>query len=218
MITNWKTFLDNQKSEAFFKTLENFVLQDSKTHTIYPKHKDIFNAFKYTPLDKVRVVLLGQDCYINEGQAMGLAFSVPRGVTVPPSLRNIFKELRSDLCIEPPDHGDLTAWARRGMLLLNSVLTVREGTSASHAGMGWETLTDRAISLLNEQDRSIVFILLGGYAKKKSYLIDNPKHFVLHAAHPSPLSAHNGFFGSRVFSRTNAFLQENDIAPIDWTL
>lgn len=189
------------------------------TGIVYPANDSVFNAFKLTPLDKVRVLCLGQDPYVQAGQAHGLAFSVPTGVKPPPSLLNIFKEQRTDLGIEQPsDMGNLEGWARQGVLLLNSVLTVRAGESGSHKQAGWMEFTDGAISLVNQQDRPVVYLLLGSFAKSKRALITNSKHCVITAAHPSPLSAHAGFFGSKVFSRTNAFLEEQDIEPIDWQL
>ena len=214
----WSSFIAEQKSQPYYTALAKFVAEDALTHEIYPKRADLFKAFELCPLPWVKVCLLGQDPYVNEGQAMGLSFSVPNGAIIPPSLRNIYKELQSDLGIEPAGTGNLTAWAARGVLLLNSVLTVRKGESGSHANCGWETFTDRAISLLNEQDRPIVFLLFGGYAKKKSGLIDASKHCVITAAHPSPLSAYNGFFGCKFASRVNDFLVEHDIEPIEWRL
>jgi uracil-DNA glycosylase len=215
---DWNSFIAEQKAEPYFKALTEFVLEDAKTHTVYPKSKDVFNAFKLCSLDKVRAVILGQDPYIREDQAMGLAFSVPQGVEFPPSLRNIFKELKSDLGIDQPAYGDLTAWAKQGVFLLNSVLTVRAGESGSHANKGWETFTNQAIQILNDQDRPLVFLLWGGYAKRSAGLIYNDRHLVLTAAHPSPLSAHSGFFGCKHFSKTNEWLVEHDIEPVDWRL
>ena len=179
---------------------------------------DIFNALKYTPYENVKVVILGQDPYHEPGQAHGLCFSVKKGVPKPPSLVNIFKELEADLGIAPPSHGCLTDWAAQGVLLLNTVLTVRRGQANSHKGKGWEIFTDRVIELLNEREKPIVFILWGANAKSKREIITNPNHIIITGAHPSPLSAHNGFFGGRYFSRTNAYLTEKGEMPIDWMI
>ena len=179
---------------------------------------DIFNALKYTPYENVKAVIIGQDPYHGEGQAHGLCFSVKRGVAPPPSLQNIFKELQSDLGIAPPHHGELTDWAKQGVLMLNTVLTVRGGQANSHRGKGWEQLTDAVIRLLNERPQPTAFILWGGNAKAKAPLITNPAHAVFKAAHPSPLSAYNGFFGCRHFSAVNKFLTDNGIEPIDWQI
>ena len=185
---------------------------------MFPPQNEVFNALHETPFASVRVVILGQDPYHGAGQAHGLCFSVRRGVAVPPSLRNIHAELRSDLGIDPPSHGDLSAWARRGVLLLNTTLTVREGQAGSHQGRGWETFTDRVIETVNERNERTVFVLWGGHARKKKALVTNPVHAVIESAHPSPLSAHNGFLGSRPFSRANAALVEAGLAPVDWSL
>jgi uracil-DNA glycosylase len=217
-MTTWKSFINAEKEEPYFKTLTEFIAADAKEHTIYPKHSDVFNAFKLCPLEKTKLVVLGADPYINKGQAMGLSFSVPRGIAIPPSLRNIYKEIQDDVIhnIPFPTHGDLTSWAKQGILLLNSVLTVRAGQSGSHANRGWETFTDKAISLVGEQGKPTAFLLWGAYAKKKASLIDTSKHLVLTAAHPSPLSAHNGFFGCKHFSRASEWLEDNDRGSIDW--
>ena len=180
---------------------------------------DIFNAMKYTPYENVRAVIIGQDPYHGEGQAHGLCFSVKKGVAVPPSLQNIFKEIKADVGIDNMGkHGELTSWAKSGVLLLNAVLTVRAGQAGSHRGKGWETLTDRIIEKLNERPEPIVFLLWGAYAKSKKALITAPQHFVLTAAHPSPLSAYNGFFGCRHFSQTNEFLKSKGLTEIDWSI
>jgi uracil-DNA glycosylase len=179
---------------------------------------DIYNALRYTSYNDTRVVILGQDPYHGPGQAHGLCFSVKKGVVPPPSLKNIFKELNSDLGVEIPSHGELTAWAKNGVLLLNTVLTVREGAPTSHRGMGWEVFTDKVISLLGKREKPMVFMLWGSFAKSKAQLIDSKKHLVLTAAHPSPLSAYNGFFGCKHFSSANAFLKANGIEEVDWTL
>jgi len=184
----------------------------------FPPGRLVFNALRLTPLEAVRVVILGQDPYHGRGQAMGLAFSVPAGVPPPPSLRNIFVELGTDLGLAPPATGDLTLWAKRGVLLLNSVLTVSPGSPASHAGKGWETFTDRVIAELSARREGIVFLLWGRYAQQKGAIVDTTRHHVLTAAHPSPYSASNGFFGCRHFSRANALLEDGGLPPIDWLL
>lgn len=185
---------------------------------IFPKGNEWFHALDSTPLDQVRVVILGQDPYHGEGQAHGLCFSVREGVALPPSLVNIFKELKSDLGLAPSQHGNLEAWARQGILLLNAVLTVEANRAASHAGKGWERFTDAVIREVNALPRPIVFILWGSYAQKKAAFVDADRHCIIKSAHPSPLSAHNGFFGSRPFSRTNDFLKSRGLSPIDWRL
>lgn len=203
--------------------LRAFLLeQKGQGRRIFPKGSDYFRALDLTPLDAVRVVILGQDPYHGEGQAHGLCFSVQRGVRPPPSLVNIFKEMKADLGLDPPRHGNLTHWAEQGVLLLNSVLTVEMGQAASHQGKGWEKFTDAVIALVARQERPIVFILWGAYAQKKAAFVKDVsqggRHLVIRSAHPSPLSAHNGFLGSRPFSRTNAFLLEQGGPPIDWKL
>ncbi|MBP6031284.1 MAG: uracil-DNA glycosylase [Sphingobium sp.] len=204
-------------------SLRTFLLeQKAQGKRIFPKGSEYFRALDLTPLDKVRVVILGQDPYHGEGQAHGLCFSVQRGVRPPPSLANIFKEMKADLGIDPPRHGNLTHWAEQGVLLLNSVLTVEMGHAASHQGKGWEKFTDAVIALVAQQERPIVFILWGAYAQKKAAFVrdvsQGGRHCVIRSAHPSPLSAHNGFFGSRPFSRANAFLAAHGESPIDWKL
>jgi uracil-DNA glycosylase len=184
----------------------------------FPKGAEYFRALDLTPLDEVRVVILGQDPYHGEGQAHGLCFSVRPGVRIPPSLVNIYKEMQADLGIAPARHGFLEHWARQGVLLLNSVLTVEMGRAASHQGRGWERFTDAVIRVVNEQEKPVVFILWGAYAQKKAAFVDQSRHLVLRSAHPSPLSAHNGFFGSRTFSKANAFLASHGRTPIDWQL
>jgi len=213
---NWKKFIKSESEKDYYKKLTASIVEDGKSHTIYPHHKDIFNAFKYCPLDQVKTVILGQDPYINPREAHGLSFSVPIGTLIPPSLRNIFKELQDDLSIAKPTHGCLTSWAQQGVLLLNSILTVRQGQSNSHRNFGWETFTNAAIELVNQQDHPIAYLLWGQNARNKKNLITNPKHLILEAAHPSPLSAYNGFFGCKHFSKTNNFLIQNNIQPIDW--
>lgn len=203
--------------------LRAFLLaQKAQGKRIFPKGSEYFRALDLTPLDKVRVVILGQDPYHGEGQAHGLCFSVQRGVRPPPSLVNIFKEMKTDLGLDPPRHGNLTHWAEQGVLLLNSVLTVEMGQAASHQGRGWEKFTDAVIALVARQERPVVFILWGAYAQKKAAFVQDVsqggRHLVIRSAHPSPLSAHNGFFGSRPFSRANDFLIAHGQPPIDWKL
>lgn len=205
-------------TKEYFKNINLFLTEESKKYTVYPKKIDSFNAFNVCQLNNVKAVVLGQDPYHSEGQAHGLSFSVQKGIRIPPSLRNIFKELKADLGINPPADGYLQSWAERGVLLLNSILTVRKGLPGSHKDCGWQTFTDNTIKLLNLLDRPIVFILWGAFAKSKKELITNNKHLILEAAHPSPFSAHNGFFGCKHFSKTNEFLIKNDIKPIDWNI
>lgn len=214
----WQEALSGEFNKPYYKALYQFVYEEYKTRQIYPPSGDIFNAMHYTPLSGVRVVILGQDPYHEENQAHGLAFSVPKGQPVPPSLKNIYKELHSDLGLSIPRHGYLKKWADQGVLLLNTVLTVRAGQAASHRGRGWEQFTDAIIREVNRQDRPIVYLLWGSHAKEKAPMIDNPKHLVLTSAHPSPLSANKGFFGNHHFSRCNEFLKEHGIKPIDWQI
>ena len=216
---SWREPLQAEFDQPYMGELKQFLVTErEKGKRIFPKGNEWFHALDATPLDKVRVVILGQDPYHGEGQAHGLCFSVKHGVKIPPSLVNIHKEMRSDLGVEPPLHGNLEAWAQQGVLLLNAVLTVEAGIAASHQGKGWERFTDAIIRLLNDQPRPIVFILWGAYAQKKAAFVDRSRHLVLTSAHPSPLSAHNGFFGSRPFSKANAFLVEHGEQPIDWKL
>lgn len=215
----WAKALEGEFHKPYYKKLFETVGKEYATHQIFPAGDDIFNAFHFTPLDQVKVVILGQDPYHGDGQAHGLCFSVKRGVMPPPSLKNIFTEIHSDLGIDfDMSVGELTDWARQGVLMLNTSLTVREGMAGSHRGKGWEILTDRIIELLNERDVPTAFILWGSNAKSKMPLITNPKHAVFTAAHPSPLSAYNGFFGCRHFSKVNEFLKSNGIEPIDWSI
>ena len=215
---DWDSILTGEFDKEYYKELRKFLVSEYRTTTIYPDMHDIFNALKYTPYENVKVVILGQDPYHEPGQAHGLCFSVKKGVPKPPSLVNIFKELEADLGIAPPSHGCLTDWAAQGVLLLNTVLTVRRGQANSHKGKGWEIFTDRVIELLNEREKPIVFILWGANAKSKREIITNPNHSIITGAHPSPLSAQNGFFGGRYFSRTNAYLTEKGEVPIDWRI
>lgn len=214
---SWDRLLEEEFKKDYYLKLREF-LKSEYFHSgvrIFPEMNDLFSALRLTPYENVRAVILGQDPYHGYGQAHGLCFSVRKGVIPPPSLKNIYKELKTDLGIDAPDHGCLEAWAKNGVLLLNSVLTVREGQAGSHRNKGWEILTDRIISLLNEREQPVSFILWGAYARSKASLITNEKHLILEAAHPSPLSAYNGFFGSRPFSKTNAFLGSR---AVDWRL
>ncbi len=215
---DWLIPLKPEFSKPYYAKLYKTVLEEYKTRSIYPPADDIFNAFSFTPLKEVKVVILGQDPYHEEGQAHGLCFSVKPDVEIPPSLVNIYHELHDDLGCYIPNNGCLTKWAEQGVLLLNTVLTVRAHQANSHRGIGWEEFTDAVIRILNEQDRPIVFLLWGKPAQLKKKMLYNPKHLVLESAHPSPLSATRGFFGSRPFSKTNAFLQEHGLEPIDWQI
>lgn len=215
---SWDAVLEGEFDKEYYLQLREFLKSEYSTHIVYPDMHDIFNALVYTPYDKVKAVIIGQDPYHEPGQAHGLCFSVQKGVKKPPSLVNIFKELRSDLGITVPSHGNLESWAHEGVLLLNTVLTVREHEANSHRGKGWETFTDRIIELLNEREDPMVFILWGANAKAKASLITDPRHCIITGAHPSPLSAHNGFWGGRYFSRANEFLEKNHIEPIDWRI
>ena len=219
-ITNdWLEPLTPEFSKPYYKKLFEKVIAEYRSgHPIYPPADDIFNAFHFTPLKKVKVVILGQDPYFNPGQATGLCFSVKPGVETPPSLVNIYRELHDDLGCYVPNNGYLKKWADQGVMLLNTVLTVRAHQPNSHRGIGWEEFTDAAIRILNEQDRPIVFMLWGGPARRKASMLNNPKHLILEAAHPSPLSAYKGFFGCRHFSKANAFLTEHGVSPVDWQI
>lgn len=214
--TSWKKALSEEFEKEYFANLTQFVRNEYSQVTIYPPGRLIFNAFNLCPFDKVKVVIIGQDPYHGPGQAHGLCFSVNDGVTFPPSLVNIFKEIQSDIGTPPPSSGNLTRWAEQGVLLLNATLTVRAHQAGSHQRRGWEEFTDAAIRILAEKRENIVFILWGAYAQKKGSFIDRNKHLVLTSAHPSPLSAYNGFFGNRHFSRTNDYLIEKGESPIQW--
>lgn len=219
MITNdWLKELEPEFQKPYYNKLFEFVKTEYNTTQVFPPADDIFNAFHLTPLNEVKVVILGQDPYHNVGQAHGLCFSVKPEVAAPPSLVNIYKELKDDLGCYIPNNGYLVKWAQQGILMLNTVLTVRAHMANSHRGKGWEEFTDAAILALNKQDRPIVFILWGRPAQMKEKMLNNPNHLILKAAHPSPLSAHNGFFGSRPFSQTNRFLEQHGLAPIDWQI
>ncbi len=219
MIENdWLPALSEEFKKPYYKSLFQFVKAEYNTTMVFPPADDIFNAFHLTPLEKVKVVIIGQDPYHEPGQAHGLCFSVKPGVDIPPSLENIYKELQDDLGCYIPNNGYLVKWAGQGVLMLNTVLTVRAHAANSHRGQGWEQFTDAAIRALNEQDRPIVFILWGRPAQAKKAMLNNPNHLILEAAHPSPLSAYRGFFGSKPFSKTNAFLQAHGVEPIDWQI
>ncbi len=216
--SGWKEVLKEEFQKSYFPSLKEFLITERTQHTVYPPGPQIFAALNQTPFDKVKVVILGQDPYHGPGQAHGLCFSVPAGIAPPPSLINIFKELKSDLGIAFPGHGNLEKWARQGVLLLNATLTVRANHAGSHQKKGWEIFTDRAIELLSEKRKNLVFILWGNYARQKTAIIDTSKHKVLTAVHPSPLSASRGFFGCRHFSATNEYLMQHNMEPIDWNL
>ena len=218
MPTDWNPLLRDQFELPYWHELQQFVAQERRDHPVYPPADDVFAALHCTPYAEVKVMILGQDPYHGPGQAHGLCFSVRRGVRVPPSLMNIHKELHADLDLPIPDHGNLEAWARRGVLLLNTTLTVRGGAAASHQKHGWETFTDRVIEVVAAKEEPVVFILWGASARRKCALIDTARHTIIESAHPSPLSAHNGFFGSRPFSRANAALAAAGRDPVDWDL
>ena len=218
-ITNdWQQPLEVEFKKPYYKDLYKKVLEEYRSRQIFPNPDDIFNAFHLTPLKDVQVVILGQDPYHNDGQAHGLCFSVKPDVEVPPSLVNIYKELQDDLGCRIPNNGYLVKWAKQGVLMLNTVLTVRAHQANSHRGIGWEQFTDAVIRAVDAQDRPIVFLLWGRPAQMKKSMLHNPKHLILEAPHPSPLSAYRGFFGCKHFSQTNAFLEKNGLAPIDWQI
>ena len=214
----WRPLLSAELAEPYFKNLKQFVESEQKRHTVYPPDREIFSALKLTPYDSVKVLLLGQDPYPGKGQAHGLCFSVKPGIKPPASLRNIYKELQSDVGFRIPNNGYLVPWAKQGILMLNAVLTVRAGVPNSHKGRGWEAFTDSIISSVSERDSAIVFVLWGAYAQKKIKLIDTERHVVIQSAHPSPLSARNGFFGSRPFSAINIALRSMGKSEIDWQI
>ncbi len=214
----WKSVLMDQFQSLYFKTLKEFLVEEKKKYTLYPPGRLIFNAFQRTPFNRVKVVILGQDPYHGKGQAHGLCFSVPQGIPKPPSLVNIFKELQSDLGTPIPEHGNLEKWADQGVLLINATLTVRDSQAGSHQNRGWETFTNRVIEIVSQEKNGVVFLLWGRYAQAKESLIDGNRHLVLKAAHPSPLSAYNGFFGCRHFSKTNDYLEQHEKTGIDWIL
>lgn len=215
---SWQTILTDEFEKEYYQKLRNFLKKEYTTQKIHPDMYHIYEALELTPYEKVKVVILGQDPYHGINQAHGLSFSVQPGVKIPPSLNNIYKELQSDLGISPVKHGNLVSWAKQGVLLLNTVLTVREGQAYSHRGKGWEILTDKIIEKLNEREKTIVFILWGKPAQEKMKMIDKSRHIILTSAHPSPLSAHRGFLGSKPFSKTNDALMALGETPIDWQL
>ena len=215
---DWLEPLTPEFQKDYYKNLFSKIKEEYSNHLIFPPADDIFNAFHLTPLSEVKVVIIGQDPYHNVGQAHGLCFSVKPDVDIPPSLVNIYKELQDDLGCNIPNNGYLVKWAKQGVLMLNTVLTVRAHQANSHRGLGWEQFTDAAIQVLNKEDRPIVFILWGSPAQKKKAMLNNPNHLILEAPHPSPLSAYRGFFGSRPFSKTNAFLKEHGLKEIDWQI
>lgn len=215
---SWLAKLQNEFEQPYMKALKSFLVEEKKQHAVYPPGNEIFNAFAYTPFDACRVVILGQDPYHGSGQAHGLSFSVRKGVKPPPSLKNIFKELHSDLAIPISEHGELTHWAKQGVLLLNTVLTVRHRQANSHKDKGWETFTDAVIQTLNADKSGVVFVLWGKKAQDKASMIDEDKHLILRSAHPSPYAAANGFFGSKPFSCINSYLSSRGDTDIDWQL
>lgn len=214
----WYEALKGEFAKPYYRQLFQTVNQEYRSRQVFPPAGDIFNAFHLTPLNQVKVVILGQDPYHNDGQAHGLCFSVKKGVSIPPSLVNIYQELHDDLGCRIPNHGYLTKWAEQGVLMLNTVLTVRAHQANSHRGIGWEEFTDAAIEVLNKENRPIVFILWGAPAQRKEKMLHNPNHLILKAPHPSPLSAYRGFFGSKPFSQTNEFLKAHGVEPIDWQI
>jgi uracil-DNA glycosylase len=215
---SWQHALIDEFANSYWAELQEFVAKEREKHTIYPPEDEVYTAFRLTPFEDVRVFLLGQDPYPGEGQAHGLCFSVKPGVALPGSLRNMFKELHDDVGIPPARNGYLVKWAEQGMLMLNAVLTVRAGQPNSHKGKGWEQFTDAAIRAVGNKDEPVVFVLWGAYAQKKIKLIDTDRHTIIESAHPSPLSAANGFFGSRPYSKINAALKKNGFPPMDWNL
>ena len=218
-ITNgWQEFIDNETRQEYFQNLKEFLVNEYNTKRIYPSKKDIFKCFELTDFNNVKVVILGQDPYHQVNQAHGLCFSVNKGIKVPPSLVNIYKEINNDLGYDIPNHGDLSKWASEGVLLLNTIMSVVDSHPMAHANKGWETFTDRVIKKLNDDDNPKVFMLWGSPSRKKKVLITNPKHLILETVHPSPLSAYNGFFGCRHFSKANEFLKMNNRDEIDWRI
>ena len=215
---DWDAVLKEENGKEYFMKLQEFLAEERQTHMVYPPEKDVFNALKYSSLADTKVVIFGQDPYHEPGQAHGMCFSVNKGIAVPPSLINIYKEIETDLGIKPPSHGYLADWAGQGVLLLNTVLTVRRGEANSHRGKCWETFTDRVTEALNEREKPMVFILWGANAREKAKLITNKEHMIITGAHPSPLSAWKGFFGGRYFSKANRFLEITGQTPITWEL
>lgn len=215
---DWQEVLGEEFQKPYYSQLREFLKNEYENYTVYPKQEDVFNALQYTPYRDVKTVILGQDPYHGPGQAHGLSFSVKPDVKIPPSLKNIFKEMQNDLGCDIPNNGYLVKWAKEGVLLLNTVLTVRKGQAHSHKGKGWELFTDRVIQKLNEREKPVIFILWGKPAQEKGKLIDDSKHFILTSPHPSPFSARKGFFGSRPFSKANELLKKQGEEPIDWKL
>ena len=215
---DWQTQLQAEQNAPYFQKLTQFIEEERQNQTIYPPQQDTFNAFKLCPFDKCKVVILGQDPYHGADQAHGLSFSVQKGIKLPPSLKNIYKELESDLSLPTPDHGELTQWAEQGVLMINAVSTVREKNANSHANKGWENFTDAVIQKLSKEKENVIFVLWGKYAQKKAELIDEDKHFILQTAHPSPFSARNGFFDSKPFSKINDWLSQTKQSSIDWQI
>ncbi|EGS31329.1 uracil-DNA glycosylase [Peptoniphilus sp. oral taxon 375 str. F0436] len=215
---DWQDLLGPEMEKPYYQELRRLLLEEYQNYPIYPAMGDIFNALQTTSYQDVKVVILGQDPYHGKGQAHGMAFSVQKGVPIPPSLQNIYKELESDLGIPMAHTGYLMSWAQQGVLLLNTTLTVRQGSPTSHKDIGWEIFTDAILSLLNKKDQALVYILWGAHARSKKKLLNNPKHLILEAPHPSPLSAYRGFFGSKPFSKSNEFLEANQLSPIDWAI
>ena len=213
---SWKQVLASEFEKEYFKNLKQFLIEEKAKHTIYPPGNEIFSAYNSTPFEKIKVVIIGQDPYHGPGQAHGLCFSVPEGIKIPPSLRNIYKELVSDVGIEIPQSGDLTNWAKQGVLLLNATLTVRAHQAGSHQKKGWEQFTDHSIRSISDNREHVVFLLWGAFAQKKAILIDDSKHLILKSVHPSPLSAHRGFLGCKHFSQTNEYLIKQGMLAIDW--
>lgn len=215
---SWKEVLTDEFRSDYFKQLKLFLVEEKKKFKVYPPGNKIFSAFDHTPFDKVKVIIIGQDPYHGAGQAHGLCFSVPEGIKPPPSLVNIFKEMKSDLDLPIPANGNLEKWAKQGVLMLNATLTVRANTAGSHQNKGWESFTNAAIKFLSDKKENLIFILWGKYAQDKETLIDAEKHYILKAAHPSPFSAYNGFFGCRHFSKTNEILKKLGLSEIDWKI
>lgn len=217
-LKNWHNLLNKEYQKPYYQELYQFISNEYKTSTIYPPANLIENALALTPYDEIKCVILGQDPYHNPGQAMGLAFSVPETEKIPPSLINIYKEIQAEYQFPIPNHGDLTYWAKQGVLLLNSILTVRKNQAASHRNKGWENYTDAIINIVNQKTTPVVFMLWGNYAKSKENMITNPKHLILKAPHPSPFSANYGFFGCQHFKKCNDYLEKNNIKTIDWKI
>jgi uracil-DNA glycosylase len=215
---SWLEVLHQEFEKDYFKSLKSFLVQEKSTHNVFPPGSKIFAAYNNTPFDQVKVVIIGQDPYHGVGQANGLSFSVNLGVNPPPSLKNIYKEMQSDLGLNIPNHGDLSSWTKEGVLMLNTVLTVREKSPGSHRGQGWETFTDQTISTLSAQKENLVFVLWGKFAQGKKEIIDTDKHFIIESPHPSPYSASSGFFDSKPFSKANNFLKSKGLIPVNWEL